>query len=140
MSVDSRELVPGDLVKVQAGPVQADMLFINGTAIVNEAMLTGESAPEQKEPPTGISGFYSPEKHRRHTLYAGTNVIQARAPNSQPVCTAVVIRTGFYTAKGDLVRSILFPSPVGFGFYEDAIKFIGILAMLALVAHTGQSK
>ncbi|CBY13135.1 unnamed protein product [Oikopleura dioica] len=133
MSVDSRELVPGDLVKVQAGPVQADMLFINGTAIVNEAMLTGESAPEQKEPPTGISGFYSPEKHRRHTLYSGTNVIQARAPNSQPVCTAVVIRTGFYTAKGDLVRSILFPSPVGFGFYEDAIKFIGILALLALV-------
>lgn len=25
----------------------------------------------------------------------------------------------------------MFPSPVGFGFYEDAIRFIGLLAILA---------
>lgn len=130
-TTDSRDLVPGDIVKVQSGAVEADMLLINGTAIVNEAMLTGESAPEQKEPPVGIQGYYNPEKHRRHTLYGGTLVIQARS--SQPHCTAIVIRTGFYTAKGDLVRSILFPTPVGFGFYEDAIKFIGILCILAII-------
>jgi len=27
----------------------------------------------------------------------------------------------------------MFPSPVGFGFYEDAIRFIGILALLAVL-------
>ena len=32
--------------------------------------------------------------------------------------------------KGDLVRSILYPKPIGFKFYQDALKFIGILAVL----------
>ena len=48
--IDSRDLVPGDLVEVEPGTLHADLLLLQGTAIVNEAMLTGESAPEQKEP------------------------------------------------------------------------------------------
>ncbi|PKU47631.1 hypothetical protein llap_2097 [Limosa lapponica baueri] len=32
--------------------------------------------------------------------------------------------TGFNTAKGDLVRSILYPKPVNFKLYRDAFKFI----------------
>ena len=43
------------------------------------------------------------------------------------------MRTGFSTAKGGLVRSILCPSPIGFGFYDDAIRFICILGVLALL-------
>jgi len=39
--------------------------------------------------------------------------------------------TGFCTSKGELVRSILFPKEVMFKFYEDAVKFIGVLACLA---------
>lgn len=77
-TIDARDLVPGDLVQIQNGQLQADILLLSGTTIVNEAMLTGESAPEQKEPATGIQGFYCPDKHRRHTLFAGTTVVQAR--------------------------------------------------------------
>ena len=32
-----------------------------------------------------------------------------------------------------LGESIMFPSPVGFGFYEDAVRFIGVLAVLAIL-------
>merc|ERR1712131_319439 len=99
----------------------------------NEAMLTGESAPEQKEPANGIQGFYHPDKHRRHTLFAGTDVVQARCTGSNTKVTAVVVRTGFSTAKGDLVRSIMFPAPIGFGFYDDAIRFICLLGLLAFL-------
>ena len=77
-TVDSRDLIPGDLIQIENGKVESDLLLLSGTAIVNEAMLTGESAPEQKEPATGIQGYYSPDKHRRHTLFAGTEVVQAR--------------------------------------------------------------
>ena len=38
---------------------------------------------------------------------------------------------GFSTAKGDLVRSILFPKPMDFRFYQDAMRFIMVLAVLA---------
>jgi len=41
--------------------------------------------------------------------------------------------TGFCTSKGELVRSILFPKEIFFKFYEDAVKFVGVLACLATV-------
>ena len=41
--------------------------------------------------------------------------------------------SGFATAKGDLVRSILFPKPADFKFSQDAFKFIGVLFCIALV-------
>ena len=47
--------------------------------------------------------------------------------------TAVVIRTGYSTSKGDLVRSILYPPPVDFQFEKDSYKFIIILASIAAV-------
>lgn len=44
---------------------------------------------------------------------------------------AVVARTGFSTAKGELVRSILYPKPMGFKFYKDSVKFILVLFSIA---------
>lgn len=38
---------------------------------------------------------------------------------------------GFNTTKGSLVRSMLFPKPMGFKFYRDSIRFILVLAGLA---------
>lgn len=37
--------------------------------------------------------------------------------------------------KGKLVRSILFPKPSHFKFYSDSMKFIGVLAILAVVGY-----
>ncbi|XP_017588180.1 PREDICTED: probable cation-transporting ATPase 13A2, partial [Corvus brachyrhynchos] len=39
----------------------------------------------------------------------------------------------FCTAKGDLISSILYPKPVSFKFYKDAVKFVMFLAVLALI-------
>ena len=38
---------------------------------------------------------------------------------------------GFSTAKGELVRAILFPKPLGFKFYQDAIRFVMFLGVVA---------
>ena len=43
---------------------------------------------------------------------------------------AVVVRTGFSTSKGGMVRSILFPRKLSIKFYADAMKFVLILAVL----------
>ena len=41
--------------------------------------------------------------------------------------------SGFSTAKGELVRSIMFPKPVDFKFSQDSFKFIGVLALIASI-------
>ena len=58
-------------------------------------------------PPAAEDGSlaYDADIHKLHTLFCGTSVIYTRAA---PV-RAMAIRTGFKTAKGELVRSILFP-------------------------------
>jgi len=137
-TVENKELVPGDLVLIPPhGCVMCcDAVLITGSAIVNEAMLTGESVPVTKSCLSKLDEdsdeVYSPESHKRNTLFAGTSVIQTRYYGDQAVL-AVVIRTGFSTSKGELIRSILFPKPMDFKFYQDSIRFICVLFCVATV-------
>ncbi|XP_062821708.1 polyamine-transporting ATPase 13A2 isoform X2 [Anolis carolinensis] len=135
VTVGSSDLVPGDCLVVPPDGMlfPCDAVLLTGECMVNESMLTGESVPAMKTPlPRGgpASAAYSPEEHKRHTLFCGTHVLQARSYTG-PHVLAVVTRTGFCTAKGDLISSILFPKPVYFKFYKDAAKFVGFLAVLA---------
>uniref|UniRef100_A0A663NDK7 ATPase cation transporting 13A2 n=1 Tax=Athene cunicularia TaxID=194338 RepID=A0A663NDK7_ATHCN len=142
MVVSSADLVPGDCISlpVDGMLVPCDAALLTGECMVNESMLTGESVPVMKTPlPAGsqaASTVYSPEEHRRHTLFCGTQVIQAKSYVGREVL-AVVTRTGFCTAKGDLISSILYPKPVSFKFYKDAVKFVLFLSILGTSEHGG---
>ena len=46
-----------------------------------------------------LKELYNVESHKRHTLFDGTEVIQTRFYGDQDV-VALVVRTGFHTAKG----------------------------------------
>ncbi|XP_053853383.1 polyamine-transporting ATPase 13A2 isoform X7 [Vidua macroura] len=132
--VSSAELVPGDCIRLPAAGalLPCDAALLTGECMVNESLLTGESVPVMKTPLPAGGAAYCPEEHRRHTLFCGTQVIQAKAYVGGEVL-AVVTRTGFCTAKGDLISSILYPKPVSFKFYKDAVKFVLFLAILALI-------
>jgi cation-transporting ATPase 13A3/4/5 len=73
----------------------------------------------------------------RHFLYCGTKIIRTRRPQDDQVGDAValalVVRTGFNTTKGALVRSMLFPKPSGFKFYRDSFRYISVMAIIAIV-------
>ncbi|NWW21020.1 AT132 ATPase, partial [Falcunculus frontatus] len=135
--LSSAELVPGDCIRLptDGALLPCDAALLTGECMVNESLLTGESIPVMKTPlPAGgqaAGATYCPEEHRRHTLFCGTHLIQARAYVGGDVL-AVVTRTGFCTAKGDLISSILYPKPVTFKFYKDAVKFVLFLAMLGI--------
>jgi cation-transporting ATPase 13A3/4/5 len=44
----------------------------------------------------------------------------------------LVIRTAFVSTKGNLVRDILYPKPNRFKFYEDSLKFIFFMGIIAI--------
>uniref|UniRef100_A0A8C5MMX3 ATPase cation transporting 13A2 n=1 Tax=Leptobrachium leishanense TaxID=445787 RepID=A0A8C5MMX3_9ANUR len=134
--LSSEDLVPGDCIIVPAGGVllPCDAVLLTGECMVNESLLTGESVPEMKTPlPDSASTagtLYSSDEHRRHTLFCGTQVIQAKSYVETDVL-AVVTKTGFCTVKGQLISSILHPKPIKFKFYRDAFLFVLVLAFFA---------
>jgi cation-transporting ATPase 13A2 len=71
----------------------------------------------------------------RHFLFCGTKIIRARKPQDgieeEAVALAMVVRTGFNTTKGALVRSMLFPKPTGFKFYRDSFYYIAVMGAIA---------
>ncbi|GAM86777.1 hypothetical protein ANO11243_047970 [Dothideomycetidae sp. 11243] len=143
--VESGDLVPGDVYEVtdpNLGQFPCDSLLLSGDCIVNESMLTGESVPVSKSPATdeslelldpGASAIH-PEV-AKHLLFGGTKIIRARRPqddkSEEAAALALVVRTGFNTTKGALVRSMLFPKPSGFKFYRDSFRYISVMAAIA---------
>ncbi|PIA14680.1 hypothetical protein COEREDRAFT_88502 [Coemansia reversa NRRL 1564] len=150
--VDSSQLVPGDIIDISLPGFKVfpcEAILLEGDCIVNESMLTGESVPESKVPlelNNNIFQSIDMAAHTfcpavlRHILFAGTKLVRTRKTDSayggdvlMQRTTAMVIRTGFYTTKGALVRSILFPHPTRFRFYTDALRFVMVLAGLAII-------
>lgn len=135
----SDDLVPGDVFEVEPSLsiVPCDALLINGECVVNESMLTGESVPVTKTQATNdtvqyLADDFTSSALARSLLYNGTRLLKMKTPNDEPVM-AMVLKTGFSTTKGSLIRSMLFPKPVGFKFYEDSFKYIGFMTGIAFL-------
>eukprot|EP00002_Diphylleia_rotans_P029645 TRINITY_DN6050_c0_g1_i2.p1 TRINITY_DN6050_c0_g1~~TRINITY_DN6050_c0_g1_i2.p1 ORF type:complete len:1443 (+),score=311.35 TRINITY_DN6050_c0_g1_i2:49-4377(+) len=201
--LSSKDLMPGDIVEITGNMTfPCDLVLLSGTVVVNESMLTGESAPVQKTPlPYGFASAQSSilntrsDKDSKFILFSGTRVVQAKPQGALPCnpliqdsdfkksgphvyapesvwqfsmeqsadalrrylqaagvrpgeidekvsifmasfrsrerslpVLGMVARTGFNTAKGQLVRSILFPKPSKFDFDRQVIRFILVLA------------
>ncbi|KAL2312417.1 Cation-transporting ATPase [Schizosaccharomyces pombe] len=146
-SISSTDLVIGDVFEISDPELTifpADALLLSGDCIVNESMLTGESIPVSKIPATdqSMKELFSfskniPASLCKHFLFAGTKIIQVRKPfvneKEEGASLAMVVRTGFNTTKGALVRSMIFPKPTNFSFYRDSFRFITAMFIIALI-------
>jgi cation-transporting ATPase 13A2 len=143
----SGDLVPGDVYEVSdpsLTQLPCDSLLLAGDCIINESMLTGESIPVSKIPITDdalpyidLGAVSIHPSVARHFLFCGTKIVRARRPqdteDDEAVALAMVVRTGFNTTKGALVRSMLFPKPSGFKFYRDSFRYISVMGGIAAI-------
>jgi cation-transporting ATPase 13A1 len=143
------QLVPGDLCAIPRGPVPADVLLVSGTCIVNEAMLTGEAIPQMKESLPTLSNddatatLASIKEPKLHVVHRGTDVVQVSPPpkdfggvrcTAESAAVGYVVRTGFGTEQGNLLRTIIGNSDrVSANTWEMAV-FILFLLTFAIAA------
>lgn len=177
ISLPSHQLVVGDVISLvssvgqqqqirmhdheQGTSVPADLLLLSGRAVVNEAMLTGESVPQVKE---AIAGDLSKtldlgQGHKRSVLFGGTVLMDHHTedengstsstinggtiptpPNNGLVC--FILRTGFDTIQGSLLRSLAYRAESGGGNAgggegvnsTETFIFLALLLLFALIS------
>ncbi len=98
--VPSRELVPGDIVFIEAGNfIPADIRLLDAVNLsIDEASLTGESVPAKKNAESNLQADI-PLGDRENTAFSGTTVSYGRGKG-------VVISTGMHTQLG-LIATML---------------------------------
>lgn len=125
--------------------VPADILLIHGTCIVNEAMLSGESTPLLKESIQVLDPSENLDvdgTHKNAVLFSGTKILQAGTSSDLPApiktpdggCLGVVLRTGFGTTQGQLVRTMIFSTERVSANNLESFLFIGFLLIFAIAA------
>jgi Ca2+-transporting ATPase len=98
--ISARELVPGDVVKLEAGDaVPADLRIIESVNLkVEEAALTGESHPIEKST-APLEAEDLPIGDRRNMAYKGTFITYGHG-------TGVVVATGMQTELGRIAKML----------------------------------
>lgn len=120
-----REIVPGDVFRLSAGDlVPADARLLQTKDLhVNQAALTGESLPVEKE--AAASGVVSEKAaensaNDRHAVFLGTSVVSGTG-------TALATATGPATAFGDIAARLSSKPPET--EFERGTKQFGYLIM-----------
>ena len=129
--IDSANLVPGDIFVLpkNGNSVPCDCILLSGSVIVNEAMLTGESTPIIKSHLIDENKKLDLKNDYKHILYYGTNIVQKRAENKQPIL-CLCFSTGFNTVRGNLIRSVIYPKEGDKSFLVDSFKFLKIIGII----------
>ncbi len=141
--------------------VPVDCVMVRGSAVVNEATLTGESIPQMKDAlsaskaakapgagaddgsASGSARFDMNGDHRVHTLFSGTSLVATApgkvdkhgvpaTPDSGVLC--YVLRTGFNSSQGKLVQLIEFSQQSVSGDTKETAMALLLLLCFALAA------
>ncbi len=122
----SEELVPGDIVKLEAGDiVPADMRLLTSASLkIEEAALTGESVPAEKDAEKTVAAD-APLGDRADMAYSGGTVAYGRG-------TGVVTHTGMKTEVGKIATMLTDGSQQTSPLQKQLGKTAKLLSILVL--------
>ncbi len=126
--IDAAELVPGDIIRLEAGDfIPADARLIQSAGLKSEeSALTGESVPSEKDHLAEVKED-APLGDRHNMVYSGCSVTYGTA-------TAVVTATGMDTEMGK-IANLLDSEEEGQTPLQQKLaqlgKYLGILALVA---------
>lgn len=129
--LDSRELVPGDVVLVESGVrVPADLRLMSVNSLqVDESLLTGESVPVQKS----AEPLPEPDRmlaDRLNMAYAGSIVASGRA-------RGVVVATGMGTELGTIAGHMRLQDIPETPLQHRMSRFATLIGVVAALAAAG---
>lgn len=126
--IDASELVPGDIIRLEAGDfIPADARLVQSASLKSEeSALTGESVPSEKDAEAVIAED-APLGDRTNMVFSGCSVTYGTA-------TAVVTATGMNTEMGK-IANLLEAEEEGMTPLQKKLaqlgKYLGILALAA---------
>lgn len=155
------EIVPGDIILVPTNSIlPCDALLLEGTCIIDESLLTGETFPVQKAAVeaelrpnfgnvlcAGTKCLSSSNQKRARNFYNGTSrKFEMAGPKEgessngetpfeeRSYAVALALNTGFYTFKGELVHSLLMSEVDSFDFKKDTAMFLLCISIITFCA------
>ncbi len=126
------DVVPGDIVAIKSGNAPCDMVVVKAHHIlVDESALTGESIPIMKTAldPTMKGVAFNPILHKANTISAGTVVVEVGDDRRD---LALVLKTGSFTTKGELLSDVLSYERHKFKF-DDEVKIVLFILLLEAI-------
>ena len=126
--IDSKDLVIGDIIKLEAGDfVPADARIISSTSLKSEeSALTGESVPSEKDAKAEVEET-SPLGDRKNMVYSGCSITYGTA-------IAVVTATGMDTEMGKIANMLADENDSQTPLQRKLAtlgKYLGVVAILA---------
>ncbi|CRH03136.1 cation transporting ATPase, putative [Plasmodium relictum] len=160
--IKSNMLLPGDIyilsneLNGNDNICTCETLLIEGICITDESILTGESVPlikaaiDKNTEEKNVESSYEnsifldridiKNKHKKNIIYAGTNILLTKNENNEfnnkklPIngCVGIVLKNGFTTYQGKLVRTIINTSEKVNSSSIDSIIFLFILLLFSI--------
>ena len=149
VALQTNELLPMDLVSItrtaEESAIPCDLILLDGSAIVNEAMLSGESTPLLKESiklRPSEDNLQLDGVDKIAVLHGGTKALQVTPPGHKSDippppdggALAIVTKTGFETSQGSLVRVMIYSAERVSVDNKEALMFILFLLIFAVIA------
>lgn len=136
-SIKSEELVPGDVIELTTNlEITADLILLSGSCVIDDQNITGFSQNSIKyaiNPNDFPDDLIISKLSSTCFINAGSTCVNTRTLFNS-IAIALVVKTGFNTNKGAVLRNLLLPHKEKFKFFDEAIRWVWISVIFWVVS------